>query len=138
MKKTTKTNKKPFFKSALTALVLGRIANALVVATKKSQSAGDELLYRLPGVFSMTISYGGRRVRLIKEANTFRIMEKSEKSDILLAVEFADGAALCDVFQAKATWAKILSEGRLRLSGNVNYAAVFLRVAAESDRLRAK
>ena len=115
-------------------VALKRVAKALVVASESSVAAGDDILYRLPGVFSLMISYEGSSVRLIKEANAFRIMGPSEKSEVLLAVTIADSAALGDLMFRSATWQKVYAEGRATFAGKVKYATLLLRVAAEGDK----
>ena len=99
-----------------------------------STAAGDDLLYGLPGVFVMRISYRDSYVRLIKEANALRIMKDSEKSDVLLSAEILDEAALGDLSFHTVTWQKAYAEGRVRFAGKAKYAAVIVRVAKAGDQ----
>ena len=115
---------------------LKRLAKELVRSSEESSLAGDEILYRLPGVFSFVLEYQGESVRLIKEANSFRIMENSEKSAVLLSATVMDGAALCDIYRHRATWQKVYAEGRIAFGGKAKYAMVVIRVAAEGDKAR--
>ncbi len=115
-------------------LALKRIAKALVLASEKSMVVGDDILYRLPGVFSLSINYQGASVRLIKEGNAFRIMENAENSVILLSVTITDTAALNDLSHKKATWQKLYAEGRIAFAGKEKFASLFLRAAAEGDK----
>ena len=116
-------------------IALNKIAKSLVRTTQASRTAGDEVLYRLPGVFSMRIEYKDSFVRLIKEANELRIMENSEKSEVLLSVTIADKAALGDLAFRSATWQKVYAEGRLTFGGKEKYASLLIRIAAEGDKL---
>ena len=111
-------------------VALSRIAKALVRASKESTAAGDDILYRLPGVFSLRIAYKDAFVRLIKEGNEFRLMETSEKSEELLSVTLTDAAALADVAFHAATWQKIYAEGRMTFAGKIKYASLLMRIAA--------
>ena len=113
---------------------LNSIAKDVVNASERGVGAGDDVLYRLPGVFSMSIHYHDRSVRLIKEANVLRIMEKFEKSEELLLVSVLDLAALTDLKEHKATWQKLYAEGRLVFAGKVEYAAAIIRVVAAGDK----
>ena len=115
-------------------IALKKVAKALVFASESSVAAGDDILYRLPGVFSLMISYEDSFVRLIKEGNAFRIMKLSEKSEVLLSVTIADAAALCDLAFRSATWQKVYAEGRATFAGKMSYATLLIRVAAEGDK----
>ena len=119
----------------MTAKLTKRIrAKALVRASEKSVGAGDEILYGLPGVFSMQLVYQDQSVRLIKEANALRVMEKSEKSDVLLCVRVTDKAALADLYFHNATWQKVYAEGRLVFAGKVKYASLLMRIIAACEK----
>ena len=54
---------------------------------------------------------------------------------VLLVIEPLDDAALGDVCFGNATWQKIYAEGRLSFAGKIKYATLFLRVAAEGDKV---
>jgi len=109
-------------------------AKHLVQATKKSETAKKEILYRLPGVFSMRLRAGKEEVRLIKEADELRIMKKTEKSVILLSINFEDNAELGDVMFHETTMPRALSEGRVHFDGAPKYMGVILRVDHEGDK----
>ena len=111
-----------------------KIAKTLARASENSENAGDDVLYRLPGVFSLSLVYRGEVVRLIKEANAFRIMKPSEKSEVSLSAIVTDEAALADLKFKRATWQKVYSEGRVVFAGKIKYAALFMRVMAEGDK----
>ena len=126
--------KRGFLKRMLSHKALRRLAKALVRASEKSVGAGDEILYGLPGVFSMQLVYQDQSVRLIKEANALRVMEKSEKSDVLLCVRVTDKAALADLYFHNATWQKVYAEGRLVFAGKVKYASLLMRIIAACEK----
>ena len=128
--KKSPLNKRMSWRSALS-----KIAKSLVRASVESDTAGESVLYGFPGVFCLRISFRDVAVRLIKEANNFRIMESSEKSEVLLSIDILDDAALFDLSSASATWQKVYAEGRVRFAGKMKYAATFLRVAAAGDRV---
>ena len=132
--KTIKSSKICPFRRLWIRIALSRVAKALVRASKESVVAGDDILYHLPGVFSFSIQYGDSKLRLIKEANQFRIMENAEKSDILLSATIEDAAALGDLAARKATWHKVYAEGRVAFIGKMKYASLVMRVAAEGDK----
>ncbi len=113
---------------------LKKIAGYLARASKTSEKVGDDVLYHLPGVFSLGVSYGGESVRLIKEANSFRIMKSSEKSDVSLIATVVDAAAIRDICTHKASWQKLYAEGRVTFAGKIKYATLFMRVMAEGDK----
>jgi len=119
---------------ALAAFSLKRLARAFCVATAASQEAGDEILYGLPGVFSMEIRAAGASVRLIKEASRLRIMKKSEKSETLLRIQLEDLAVLGDIIGRECTLQKALAEGRMTFTGKTNHLAALLRAGAEGDK----
>ena len=129
-----KPNKICPLRALLRRLALKRIAKALVLASEKSAVVGDDILYRLPGVFALSVTYQETSVRLIKEANAFRIMKDAEKSVILLSVTITDQAALEELSEKRATWQKVYAEGRITFAGKEKYAALFLRAAAEGDK----
>jgi len=132
---TIKVRKRNLMARIYIRRALKKIANELVNAAERGVGAGDEVLYRLPGVFSMSISYHDLGIRLIKEANAFRIMEKSEKSEESLSIKILDLAALTDLREHKATWQKLYAEGRLVFAGKVEYAAAIIRVIAAGDKV---
>lgn len=131
---TTKLSKICPLKRLFVKSALGKIAKELARASEKIENAGDDVLYRLPGVFSMSLVCGGQVVRLIKEANAFRVMKSSEKSEVSLSAKVTDEAALADLCSKKATWQKVYSEGRIVFAGKMKYATLFMRVMAEGDK----
>ena len=133
--KTIKSSKIRPIQRLMIRLALSRVAKALVRASKESLVAGDDILYRLPGVFSFSIGYKGSEVRLIKEADEFRILNNAEKSEVLLSATFEDAAALGDIAARVATWHKVYAEGRITFAGKMRYASLLLRVAAEGDKV---
>ena len=132
--KKINARKRGFFKRMLSHAALRKLAKALVRASEKSESAGDEILYGLPGVFSMDLAYQDQSVRLIKEANALRVMEKSEKSEVFLSVRVTDKAALSDLYFHNATWQKVYAEGRLIFAGKVKYASLLMRIIAACEK----
>ena len=133
---TVKVKRGEIMSRFLSRIALTRIAKAIVFASEKGAGAGDAILYQLPGVFSMRITYRGESVRLIKEANTFRIMEKSEKSEESLSIIFADRAALADLACRHSTLQKVYSEGRVTFGGKIKYATLIMRVTSYGDKVR--
>lgn len=133
MTKTTKVKKECPITRFLTKRALVSVGKSLVKASA-CEKAGDRILYHLPGVFSFSIRFGEACVRLIKEANAFRIMENSEKSDVLLCLDIKDRAALSDLSSKRATLQSLLAEGRLGFVGKTKYAALIIGVAAEGDK----
>jgi len=121
-------------KRFLRRAALSRVAKSLVNASIVGEGAGDDILYRLPGVFTMSISYHGQTFRLIKEANEFRIMKPSEKSDVLLEITLTDGVALAELYLHISTWQKIYAEGRMTFAGKTKYLTLVMRVAAARDK----
>ena len=131
---TTKLSEICPLKRLFARSALMKIAKTLARASENSENAGDDVLYRLPGVFSLSLVYRGEVVRLIKEANAFRIMKPSEKSEVSLSAIVTDEAALADLKFKRATWQKVYSEGRVVFAGKIKYAALFMRVMAEGDK----
>lgn len=105
-----------------------------VRAGKKSKIAAKEILYGLPGVFAMSLSAEGKEIRLIKEADEFRIMENSESSDILLKIRFHDLTVLRDIASQETTLQKAFAERRISFSGQTKYFTAIARVSAEGDK----
>ena len=112
-----------------------RKAKAIVKATERSAEAKAEVLYSLPGIFAMEIREGKHSVRLIKEGDSLRIMESSEKSDILLVVEFADVAAERGSMLGKVPTARLLAEGRIVYRGRGKYFNCFQRISYIADKM---
>ena len=110
-------------------------AKHLVRASKESAEAKREILYDLPGVFSMILRAGRAEIRLIKEADELRIMNRSEKSNPRLIITFNDYAALGDLVGRETTLPKLLSEKRVTYLGAPKYCNVILRVDHEGDKL---
>lgn len=119
-------------------ILLKKRARLLVCATKKSGEAANMLLYELPGVFCVTLRFGSDKVRLLKEADQFRIMKKSEKSENSLSVIFKDRAVLAEVCLQKVPLQKAFSEDRVIAKGKIKYFAVFARINAEADKTAQK
>lgn len=131
---TTKLSEICPLKRLFARSALMKIAKTLARASENSENAGDDVLYRLPGVFSLSLVYRDEVVRLIKEANAFRIMKPSEKSEVSLSAIVTDEAALADLKFKRATWQKLYAEGRVVFAGKIKYAALFMRVMAEGDK----
>ena len=111
------------------------IARRLVRATEKSAEAQKDVMYSLPGIFAFELSADKKCVRLIKEGNTFRIMKKTEKSEVLASVVFEDAGVLSRIRSEDVTAAKALSEGRISYRGISKYASAILRVFYAADKL---
>ena len=118
----------------LSRFALKRLAKSLCRATEASDEAGDEILYGLPGVFTVELQAPGARVRLIKEARTLRIMDHSEKSSITMTIRFEDNAVVDDVDARECTMQKALAEGRMTFAGKTSYLAALLRANAAGDK----
>ena len=123
------------FKRLMSKIALKKLATNLVLATQKSKEAGKDVLYSLPGVFSMKLVYGEYEVRLIKEADELRLMDSSEISDILLTIEPVDAGILADLYTHNTTLQHALAENRVRILGKSKYAATILRVSTQADAL---
>ena len=137
MKLQTETQKikKGLIKSILLHFRLKKVAKALVRGASKSKAASAEILYSLPGVFSMSIVYGLQKVRLIKEADELRIMDTSEKAKNLLTLELRDERILSELSSHEVTWQKAISEHRISFVGKTRFLTCLMRVAAEADRV---
>jgi len=109
-------------------------AKDLVKATERSAEAKAEVLYSLPGIFAMELREGQYVVRLIKEGDTLRIMDPSERSDILLTVEFSDIAAERGSLVGKVSMPRLLAEGRITYRGRGKYFTCFQRIAYIADK----
>lgn len=107
-------------------------ARAFVRATKKSKKAAKDLLYGVPGVFSLRLAAGRQSVRLIKEADEFRIMKKSEKCAKMLTISFADRAVLGEISSGEISLHRAFAEQRISVSGLTAEFAVMARIHAES------
>lgn len=112
---------------------LRKIAGELVRATKKSKKAAKELLYGVPGVFAVRLAMGRYSVRLIKEADEFRIMKKTEKCAYFLTIKFKDRAALGEVGMRRGPLQRAFSEERVLVLGATSDFAVVTRVSAERN-----
>ena len=115
------------------SLLLRRLAGALCQATQRSERASDEILYALPGVFSMEITAPCARITLIKEAGRLRIQDRSEKSDVLLTLCFHDLASVGDVVGRECTFQKALAEGRMSFCGKTKHLNAIMRASAFGD-----
>ncbi|HCJ01722.1 MAG TPA: hypothetical protein DHV31_02400 [Clostridiales bacterium] len=134
----TITKKRSLALQVLAYALLRKRARLLVRATKQSKAAGDALLCELPGVFCAELCFGKASVRLIKEADRFRIQKKSEKSANILKIIFKDRAAMAEVCLNKVPLQKTFCEGRIAEIGPFNRFAVFARINAEADKLKAQ
>ena len=136
MRSTGKGQKKEtrLFTKIFARHALRRCACFLVRATERCEAAAKEVLYDLPGVFAMSLVAAGEEVRLIKEADCFRIMKKAERSDVLLSIRFEDLAILGDLTARECTMQKALAERRLTCFGKIGYLATVMRVSAEGDK----
>ena len=112
-----------------------RKAKAIVKATARSAEAKSEVLYSLPGIFAMELREGRNAVRLIKEGDALRIMKSSEKSDVLLVVEFSDIDAERGSMLGKVPTARLLAEGRIVYRGRGKYFNCFQRIAYIADKM---
>ena len=113
---------------------LKRLVSHYLRGVQMSREAAQELLHGLPGVFSMTLSAGEASLRLIKEADTFRIMENAERCENLLTINFEDLTVLGEIVSRECTMQKALSERRLTFTGKTHYLTVFLRAGAAGDK----
>ena len=95
---------------------LKRLVSHYLRGVQMSREAAQELLHGLPGVFSMTLSAGEASPRLIKEADTFRIMENSERCENLLTINFEDLTVLGEIVSRECTMQKALSERSICLA----------------------
>lgn len=129
-----KNYREGFFSRLVKKAELILFAKRVVRATEKCEKAKLDLLYSLPGVFSLELACGGASIRLIKEADTFRIMEKSERSVILLRVIFSDRGSERALLYKKASLCRLLAEGRILYFGKSKYMSVLTRVSEEGDR----
>ncbi|MBP5405347.1 MAG: hypothetical protein J6Y74_05340 [Clostridia bacterium] len=131
-----KTEKLKIKKDEGAARVLRKWAEALVFATQHSDAAKAEVLYGLPGVFSMSLQAGGKSLRLIKEGDSFRILKSSEISDVLLSIRLEDRGAEEDIIEGRASLAKLFSEGRVTYRGSGKSFNCVMRIDCVSDKLR--
>lgn len=130
----TKSGHPRRIKRLFAAIGLRRLAGTLCLATTSSEEAGDEVLYHLPGIFTLEIEAPEANVRLIKEAHTLRILKKSEKSVTTLRIRLEDLAILGDIVAKECTLQKALAEGRMTFSGKTKYLAALLRAGAAGDK----
>ena len=131
---TKKYGRSPLNK-ALCKLELKEFARRVIRGTEQSEGAKLELLFSLPGIFAMELLYRGASVRLIKEGDVFRVMEKSEKSAILLSVRIHDRDALKKLIAGKYSINLCVSQGRVSIAGATEFFCVFTRILNESDRV---
>ena len=108
MEKTEKKTARQYIVKILAKQALKRFVKRYCIGLKLSRDAAQEILHGLPGVFSMTLQAGNASLRLIKEADTFRIMRKPEKSANLLTLQFEDLVVLDEIVSAKCTIQKAL------------------------------
>lgn len=113
---------------------LKRLVSHYLRGVQMSREAALELLHGLPGVFSMTLSAGDSSLRLIKEADTFRIMENAERCENLLTINFEDLTVLGEIVSRESTMQKAFSERRLTFTGKTRYFTVFMRAGAAGDK----
>ncbi len=126
--------KKTFKKKIKIRKALHRAANLFLIATKNTPEARRAILHELPGVYSMELFCEGESIRLIKEADEFRIMENSEKSELLTRICFLDKGVLMDFENGEISLGKAIAEGRLSFVGSVKYVAVLARVLHTKDK----
>ena len=131
-----RTEKLKIKKDENAARVLKKKAEALVFATQHSDAAKAEVLYGLPGVFSMSLHAGEKSLRLIKEGECFRILKSSEISDVLLSIRLEDRGAEEDITAGKASLARLFSEGRVTYRGSGKSFNCIMRIDCISDELR--
>jgi len=115
-------------------IALRRLVGALCRAGEASERAGDEILYGLPGIFTIEFEAPNAKIRLIKEANVFRVLKKAEKSDVSLRIRLEDLAVLGDIVARECTLQRALAEGRLTYAGKTKHLAAVIRASAEGDR----
>lgn len=136
--KETPSNAKGGFTRKIRSIVvkyaLNRLAHDLCLGVSTSKEAGDEILYGLPGIFTMEISAADESVRIIKEANTLRTMKTSEASDVLLRIKLEDIALLGDIVGRECTLQKAFAEGRMTFIGETKHLATILRAGAAGDK----
>ena len=114
---------------------LRRYANRVIKYTQKSEGAKLEMLFSLPGIFAMEFRFLRAKVRLIKEGDAFRVMERSEKSRNLLTVTITDASALKKMIAGKLTIHRALAEGRLTFAGSTAFFCVLTRICNEGDKV---
>ena len=121
--------------SALFAgIALRRLVGALCRAGEASERAGDEILYGLPGIFTVEFEAPNAKVRLIKEGNLLRTMKRTEISDVTIKIRLEDLAVLGDIVARECTMQRALAEGRLTYAGKTAHLAALIRAGAEGDR----
>lgn len=116
-------------------IALRRLVGALCRAGEASERAGDEILYGLPGVFTVEFEAPNAKVRLIKEGNLLRTMKKTERSDVSLRIRLEDLAVLGDIVSEECTLQRALAEGRMTYAGKTAHLAALIRAGAEGDRV---
>ena len=119
---------------AATECELMKLARRVIRCTEKSEGAKLELLFSLPGIYAMELCFGGAKIRLIKEGDVFRLMERSEKSSILLSVTVLDQDALKKLALGKCTVNQCAAQGRLIYRGSTRFFCVFTRICNEGDK----
>ena len=134
MEQPKQKNTKQRIATILSRQALKRLTKRYCFAVSLSRDASQEILRGLPGVFSMTLQTKDAKLRLIKEADTFRIMKASERSDNLLTIQFEDATILGEIISGECTMQKALSERRMTFAGKTKYLAVFLRAGAQGDK----
>ena len=131
---TTVTFKNNPFRRFAGKCALRRMAKLFVRATQRSDAAKKAVLYGLPGVFSASITFEGNSMRLIKEADEFRIMKKSEKSEILLYIDFRDTESIAEVAARETNLNRVFAAGRMTFRGKTRYLAAMMRAFVEGDK----
>lgn len=114
---------------------LRRYANRVIKCTQKSEGAKLEMLFSLPGIFAMEFRFLRAKIRLIKEGDAFRLMERSEKSRNLLTVTISDASALKKMISGKLTIHRAMAEGRLTFGGSTAFFCVITRICEEGDKI---
>jgi len=113
---------------------LRRVAKNLVRTTRTCTAAAKEVLYGLPGIFCMALCVRNHTVRLIKEADLFRIADEEEKATPLLTITFKDVAILKAVADRRTPISASVAEGRVSFRGQTRFFATLMRVSGEGDK----
>lgn len=112
-----------------------KFARRVIGYTQKSEGSKLELLFSLPGIYAMSLCYRGATVRLIKEGDVFRVMERSEKSEVLLSIRIETPTALRSLGEGKRSINECIAERSVTYKGSTEYFCVFTRVCNEGDKV---
>lgn len=113
---------------------LKQYAARIIRYTEKSEGSKLALLFSYPGIFQMELRYLSACVRLVKEGDVFRAIERHEKPNALLCVEIRDAKTLRALIQGDTTINRALSEKRVSFRGAAPFFSVFTRICNEGDR----